>query len=118
LNIFPDRFCSEFGEERLRRAHFLPFGRVGGVFLGNSLKNSLFAGNFDRRRVRPPLRRQPDRRPCRSPANHRDRIEDQTRWPMETINTILDHQGLTWTDVVKVTEYLTDMAIRTAWLRC
>jgi 2-iminobutanoate/2-iminopropanoate deaminase len=37
---------------------------------------------------------------------------------METINTILDHQGLTWTDVVKVTEYLTDMAIRTAWLRC
>jgi 2-iminobutanoate/2-iminopropanoate deaminase len=28
---------------------------------------------------------------------------------MENIKTILDHEGLTWTDVVKVTKYLTDM---------
>jgi 2-aminomuconate deaminase len=28
---------------------------------------------------------------------------------METIKTILDHEGLTWTDVVKVTKYLTDI---------
>jgi 2-iminobutanoate/2-iminopropanoate deaminase len=37
------------------------------------------------------------------------RIEEQTRRAMETIKTILAHQGLTWTDVVKVTKYLTDM---------
>ena len=28
---------------------------------------------------------------------------------MDTIKSILDHQGLGWTDVVKVTKYLTDM---------
>jgi 2-aminomuconate deaminase len=28
---------------------------------------------------------------------------------METIKTILEHQGLAFTDVVKVTKYLTDM---------
>src|SRR6476619_6479675 len=37
------------------------------------------------------------------------RIKDQTRRAMDTIKTILDHQGLAWTDVVKVTKYLTDM---------
>ena len=36
-------------------------------------------------------------------------IADQTRLAMENIKTILDHEGLTWTDVVKVTKYLTDM---------
>ena len=36
-------------------------------------------------------------------------IADQTRLAMENIKTILDHQGLTFTDVVKVTKYLTDM---------
>ena len=41
--------------------------------------------------------------------NHPVRIEDQTRRAMETILTILTHQGLTWTDVVKITKYLTDM---------
>ena len=41
--------------------------------------------------------------------DHPVRIEDQTRRAMDTIKTILDHQGLTWTDVVKVTKYLTDM---------
>jgi 2-iminobutanoate/2-iminopropanoate deaminase len=41
--------------------------------------------------------------------NHPVRIEDQTRRAMDTIKSILDHQGLTWTDVVKVTKYLTDM---------
>ena len=41
--------------------------------------------------------------------NHPVSIKDQTRNAMETIKTILDHQGLTWTDVIKVTKYLTDM---------
>ena len=41
--------------------------------------------------------------------DHPNRIEDQTRRAMETIKTILDHEGLTWTDVVKVTKYLTDI---------
>jgi 2-aminomuconate deaminase len=41
--------------------------------------------------------------------DHPVRIEDQTRRAMETIRSILAHQGLTWTDVVKVTKYLTDM---------
>jgi enamine deaminase RidA (YjgF/YER057c/UK114 family) len=44
-----------------------------------------------------------------SEHNHPVRIEDQTRRAMETIKGILEHQGLTWTDVVKVTKYLTDM---------
>jgi enamine deaminase RidA (YjgF/YER057c/UK114 family) len=44
-----------------------------------------------------------------SEHNHPVRIEDQTRRAMETIKSILEHQGLTWTDVVKVTKYLTDM---------
>jgi enamine deaminase RidA (YjgF/YER057c/UK114 family) len=37
-----------------------------------------------------------------SEHDHPNRIEDQTRRAMETIKTILEHQGLTWTDVVKV----------------
>ena len=37
------------------------------------------------------------------------RIEDQTRLAMENIKSILDREGLTFTDVVKVTKYLTDM---------
>jgi 2-iminobutanoate/2-iminopropanoate deaminase len=41
--------------------------------------------------------------------NHPVGIKDQTRRAMENIKGILDHQGLTWTDVVKVTKYLTDM---------
>jgi 2-iminobutanoate/2-iminopropanoate deaminase len=41
--------------------------------------------------------------------DHPNRIEDQTRRAMETIKTILDDEGLTWTDVVKVTKYLTDI---------
>jgi 2-aminomuconate deaminase len=40
---------------------------------------------------------------------HPNRIEDQTRRCMGTIKTILDHEGLTWTDIVKVTKYLTDI---------
>jgi enamine deaminase RidA (YjgF/YER057c/UK114 family) len=28
---------------------------------------------------------------------------------METIKSILDHEGLTWTDIVKVAKYLTDI---------
>jgi len=41
--------------------------------------------------------------------NHPNSIVDQTRRAMETIKTILDHEGLTWNDIVKVTKYLTDM---------
>jgi 2-iminobutanoate/2-iminopropanoate deaminase len=41
--------------------------------------------------------------------NHPVGIEAQTRLAMENIRGILDHQGLAWTDVVKVTKYLTDM---------
>src|ERR1700722_7304783 len=44
-----------------------------------------------------------------SEHDHPSRIEDQTRRAMETIRTILEHEGLTWTDVVKVTKYLTDI---------
>lgn len=41
--------------------------------------------------------------------NHPIGIADQTRQALDNIKTILDHQGLAWTDVVKVTKYLTDM---------
>jgi 2-iminobutanoate/2-iminopropanoate deaminase len=41
--------------------------------------------------------------------NHPVSIKDQTRLAMENVKGILDHQGLTWTDVIKVTKYLTDM---------
>ena len=44
-----------------------------------------------------------------SEHNHPVSIEAQTRLAMETIRSILDHEGLSWTDVVKVTKYLTDM---------
>ena len=41
--------------------------------------------------------------------NHPVGIEAQTRLAMDNIKSILDHEGLTWTDVIKVTKYLTDM---------
>jgi 2-iminobutanoate/2-iminopropanoate deaminase len=41
--------------------------------------------------------------------NHSVDIREQTRRAMETIGSILAHEGLAWTDVVKVTKYLTDM---------
>jgi enamine deaminase RidA (YjgF/YER057c/UK114 family) len=41
--------------------------------------------------------------------NHPNSIEDQTHRAMQTIQSILDHEGLTWTDIVKVTKYLTDI---------
>lgn len=44
-----------------------------------------------------------------SEHNHPVSIEAQTRLAMENIKGILAHEGLTWTDVVKVTKYLTDM---------
>ncbi|MGE0062548.1 MAG: RidA family protein [Xanthobacteraceae bacterium] len=44
-----------------------------------------------------------------SEHNHPVGIADQTKLAMENIKGILDHQGLTWTDVIKVTKYLTDM---------
>jgi enamine deaminase RidA (YjgF/YER057c/UK114 family) len=39
---------------------------------------------------------------------HPHSIEDQTRNAMEAIKSILDSQGCTWRDVIKVTKYLTD----------
>lgn len=41
--------------------------------------------------------------------NHPLDIRDQTRNALATIKSILDHQGLAWTDVVKITKYLTDI---------
>ena len=41
--------------------------------------------------------------------NHPVGIGEQTRLAMQNIKTILDHQGLAFSDVVKVTKYLTDM---------
>jgi 2-aminomuconate deaminase len=41
--------------------------------------------------------------------DHPVRIEEQTRRVMNTIKSILDHEGLTFTDVVKVTKFLTDI---------
>ncbi len=41
--------------------------------------------------------------------HHSSDIRVQTRRAMDTIGSILKHEGLTWTDVVKVTKYLTDM---------
>jgi 2-aminomuconate deaminase len=41
--------------------------------------------------------------------NHPVSIEAQTRLAMENIKSILDHEGLAWTDIVQVTKYLTDM---------
>ncbi len=41
--------------------------------------------------------------------NHPNDIAAQTRLAMDNIAGILAHEGLTWTDVVKVTKYLTDM---------
>jgi 2-iminobutanoate/2-iminopropanoate deaminase len=36
-------------------------------------------------------------------------IEAQTRRAMDNIKLVLDHKGLSWRHVVKVTKYLTDM---------
>jgi len=36
-------------------------------------------------------------------------IGEQTRRVLANIRSILDHEGLAWTDVIKVTKYLTDM---------
>ncbi len=44
-----------------------------------------------------------------SEHNHPVSIEAQTRLAMENVKGILAHEGLTWTDVVKITKYLTDM---------
>lgn len=41
--------------------------------------------------------------------DHPVAIEAQTRLAMENIKMILDHENLRWTDIVKVTKYLTDM---------
>ncbi|MGX1101187.1 enamine deaminase RidA (YjgF/YER057c/UK114 family) [Amorphus suaedae] len=44
-----------------------------------------------------------------SEHDHPNDIREQTRLAMSTIQMLLEHQGLTWTDVVKFTKYLTDM---------
>lgn len=38
-----------------------------------------------------------------------DDIREQTRRALANIKLVLDHEGLTWRHVVKVTKYLTDM---------
>lgn len=38
-----------------------------------------------------------------------DDIREQTRRAMENIKIVLDHKGLTWRNIIKVTKYLTDM---------
>ena len=38
-----------------------------------------------------------------------DDIKQQTHMAMANIKLVLDHQGLTWRDVVKVTKYVTDI---------
>ncbi len=40
---------------------------------------------------------------------HPSDIETQTHRAMASIKMVLDHQGLTWRHVVKVTKFLTDM---------
>ncbi len=40
---------------------------------------------------------------------HPNDIKDQVRRAMDTVQAILAHEGLRWTDVVKMTKYLTDM---------
>ena len=44
-----------------------------------------------------------------SDHNHPNDIKDQVRRAMNTVQSILRHEGLDWTDVVKMTKYLTDM---------
>ena len=41
--------------------------------------------------------------------NHPLDIREQTKRALATIRSILEHQGLHWTDIVKMTKYLTDM---------
>lgn len=41
--------------------------------------------------------------------HHSVDIREQTRNAMETIGSILRHEGLAWTDVIKVTKFLTDI---------
>ena len=40
---------------------------------------------------------------------HPHSIEEQTRNAMNAIKSILDEVGATWTDVIKITKYLTDI---------
>ena len=44
-----------------------------------------------------------------SQHNHVCDIREQTRLAMENIKLVLDDVGATWTDVVKVTKYMTDI---------
>ena len=44
-----------------------------------------------------------------SEHDHPNDIREQTRLAMRTIGSVLDDQGLAWTDVVKISKFLTDM---------
>ena len=44
-----------------------------------------------------------------SEHDHPNDIREQTRLAMRNVESILRHEGLAWTDVVKMTKYLTDM---------
>ena len=41
--------------------------------------------------------------------DHPNDIGEQTRRALSAIKSILDQEGLVWTDIVKVTKYVTDM---------
>ena len=41
--------------------------------------------------------------------DHPTDIREQVHLAMANIKEILDHEGLTWTDIVKVNKYMTDM---------
>src|ERR1700733_13157180 len=44
-----------------------------------------------------------------SEHDHTNRTEDQTGRAMKSVKSILDQEGRTWTDIVKVTKSLTDV---------
>lgn len=44
-----------------------------------------------------------------SQHDHPCDIQEQTKRVMESLKTVLDNAGASWTDVVKVTKYLTDI---------
>ncbi|KAA9008230.1 RidA family protein [Histidinibacterium aquaticum] len=44
-----------------------------------------------------------------SEHDHPTDIRKQVHLAMKNIKDILDHEGLTWTDIIKVNKYLTDM---------
>ncbi|MEM8852144.1 MAG: RidA family protein [Pseudomonadota bacterium] len=44
-----------------------------------------------------------------SEHDHPTDIREQVHRAMANVKEVLDHEGLTWTDIIKVTKYMTDM---------